>query len=202
MRAADLHKMLARETGAPLSEIDQRTRWLHQASIIRPGRGRNAPQLDQLAAAYMIMSMVARRAVDAEKVARRLARELVAVPRSGVPAELQHDWEGKGPLSFEWALFGMILDRVGRVKQFDIAGLEMSEDGGTAWVLFNSGRRLLFTDNKSAIRAIKKDPERYDRHRQAGIDRRLYIGSEFLADLAFRLEDWLRDHLKAKREVE
>lgn len=86
MNSRDFEKKLAKASGWPEREVDERIRPLRPATVLPiGGRGINAPNIDFWHAARMVMQMVPRRAVEAGEVGERAA-ELRPVPVPGTAA--------------------------------------------------------------------------------------------------------------------
>jgi hypothetical protein len=151
MNTRDLERILVRYSGYQPGEIDQRTRPLRDHSLIPSGpRGVNAPDLEPLHAALVVLTMVSRRATEAGATAMR-AMELKPAPRPGCRLD---------------ALNLAVTLAMGLTKgSAFLRRLEIACDGSMAWATIAHGRkvfRLFFTDDDRVLQALEDDPSVYD----------------------------------------
>jgi hypothetical protein len=151
MNTRDLERLLVRYSGYQPGEIDQRTRPLREHSLIPSGpRGVNAPDLEPLHAALVVLTMVSRRANEGGSTAMR-AMNLKLAPRAGCRLDSMD-------------LATMLAGGLTMGSAF-LQRLEIACDGSMAWATIIEGRktfRIFFTDEIRVARALKDDPSIYD----------------------------------------
>ena len=152
MIARDLEQLLTMHSGYQPGEIDQRLRPLRDHNLIPYGpRGPNAPQMQPLHAALIVLTMVSRRAAAAGEIARR-AMDLQLVPRKGVALDGSHR-------------FAAFLATGLKVGSSWMQRIEVSCDGSLAWATVVDKRKrvtLLFCDDKKMMEWVAENPETYD----------------------------------------
>jgi len=189
VNAKQFEKHLAAATDYSPSEIDQRTRFLRQLESFPAVRGTNAPDIDPIHAAMMLLALVSRRAADSQDVFHRLI-ELQVVPRSDLEPDsmvaMIHSMsvDKSAPLVTILALF--LMKRPDPTRNtwsvFDIA---IRCDGSLARIRFGSGKTLIYTD-RADVRELygAVPPATYDAFYTHYIGHSFVIGGLGLVKLA------------------
>ena len=179
MITRELELMLANFSGYQRGEIEQRIRPLRDRNLIPSGpRGVNAPDLEPLHAALVLLTMVARRATDAGAVAMR-AMDLKSVSRDGCALQ--------GGTSLLPVISTALAGAIGYVERVEILC-----DGSLAWVTINedgTAKRVLFTDDAKMRRRISSNPDVYDRQGAMFCGHRLVLTEAILEQVALDLVD-------------
>ena len=143
-----LEKLLVLLSGYQPGEVDQRIRPLRERDLIPSGpRGLNAPDLEPLHAALVLLTMVARRATDAGKTAMR-AMDLKAVPR------------GDCAVTAETALLPVIAAGLVAGSAF-LQRVEIFCDGSLAWISIRENgevKSVLFSNDQNIAKFVADFP--------------------------------------------
>lgn len=152
MIARDLEALLASHSGYQRGEIDQRVRPLRDHNLIPYGpRGPNAPAMEPLHAALIVLTMVSRRAASSGEIAMR-AMDLQLVPRPAF--SLDGSQRLAAVLATGLSIGSSFLHRV-----------EISSDGSLAWVTVVEKRKpvtFLFCDDAKMIQWVAEHPDTYE----------------------------------------
>ncbi|GJE60731.1 hypothetical protein [Methylobacterium trifolii] len=173
MNAKQFQSLLARMAGIPESEADQRMRVLRQAEIVPTGaRGRNAPDIEPIHAAFMILSLISRRAVDAGAVAHRAANLQML----------------NGPIKEGATLGALLAALVLHHGDALIRRVTVSEDGSAAWVLPEPGgaTEWLFVEPQAAREIAQSGTNPAD-YGQSYMGRRFVLGGGSIAQMGLKL---------------
>lgn len=182
MKAREFQMFLSTTTGATLGEVDQRTRFLREAGLIKSGaRGSGAPDINAVEAACMILAMISRRASDAAQVFHR-ANMLPAVPRK-ISDRLFLDGATLGAVTAS-----AISSPVNWNEGLTIDRIEIEESGEFAWVRMGT-MSILFTDDEKVRDWITEFPDTYDKTCSSLARRCFVVGGALLEHVALKVTE-------------
>jgi hypothetical protein len=176
MRTKTFEEKLARMAGIPASEADQRMRPLREAKLLPVGgRGRQAPDMNSVHGAYMLLAMISRRAVDSLPVALRARKLKIA----------------NGPLKKGTGLDLMLTYLLHTPEETWLRRLMVAEDGSHARMLttseFWSETDWLWLEDEK-LEEVKSCPADIERYGSSLLSRYFVIGGGAISMLGQYLQ--------------
>lgn len=182
MKAREFQAFLGTMTGAPIGEVDKRTRPLREAGVIESGpRGPGAPDIEAVQATAMLLAMVSRRAVYSGEIFQ-IVSQLHAVPRVKGGREFLSGYQ------LGAAIASMISLNADWSEGLEVERIEIEENGKFAWLRL-SGLNVLFTNDPTIREWVSDFPETYERQFASGAHRCFVIGGALLKQIALELAD-------------
>lgn len=179
MITRELERILTFHSRYQPGEIDTRTRPLREHNLIPSGpRGVNAPDLEPLHAALVVLTMVSRRAADSGAVVMR-AMDLKMVPRAGCNLDK--------PTTLAVMLAAGISAGSSLLKR-----MEITCDGEMAWatiIVDDAPVTLLFTDDPKVQEWVQCYPETYDAQGASYCGHRFVINGALIDQIKLEMED-------------